>query len=207
MSTGIKRKHAAALADAESFRDLFAGCFEEWVFGGSVRRQCREVSDLDHILRPKWEDVPDGLFGEPKKVNLIVKRSEELLISGAFTKHQYNASGFRWGMLHRGMDFKNFKHEIWMAEPANWGGTLSIKTGSQEFSKRLVTGLLRNRRRNKDGHVWECVPCSRDGKCEKTCPECQGTKLKTVKIIPVPTEEFYFDLCGIEFVPPAARSI
>ena len=134
MSIGIKRNRAAALADAIAFRDLFAGCFEEWIFGGSIRRLRDEVCDLDHIVRPKWVDVAgDGLFAEPKKVNL---------------------------------------------------------------------GL-----RNKDGRVWECVQCPREGKCDKSCPECQGTRLKTVKVIPVPTEEFYFELCGVAWVPPEERSL
>ena len=76
MSTGSKRTHAIAFADAESFRKLFpAAAFARWEFAGSLRRCRPDVGDIDHVVIPTIAEalVPQGLFGEAKKtsVNLL----------------------------------------------------------------------------------------------------------------------------------------
>lgn len=213
MSTAIKRDRRSALADAEAFRKLFAGCFSEWVFGGSLRRNRPECSDVEHVVKPRWEEIPGtDLFATPTRINLLMRRADELAADLTVQKHVYGETGFRWGPLYRGFDFRNHMHEIYSATDENFGMQISIRTGSADFSKKLVTGLLRNGRRNHLGNVWRCDPCTqRDPtwvewrRCEKTCRECDGTGLKPVEIIPARTEEEYFALCGVPFVPPEDR--
>jgi len=99
-------------------------------------------------------------------------------------------------------------HEIFCADDTNWGSVLAIRTGSSDFSRRLVTGLLNRGMRNHLGKVWRCEHCPlRTGfdRCAKSCPECDGTGLKCIEPISVPTEEEYFKLCGIAFVNPEDR--
>ncbi len=208
MSTATKRPHADAAKDAGDFRALFDGCYEKWAFGGSLRRNRPEVADTEHVIIPRWADVPgDGLFGEPVRTNLLIARSDALVADGSLAKHFYGATGPRWGPLHRGMDFRGHMHELYSANAVNYGAQLAIRTGSAEFSQRLVTGLRRNGRRNKDGYVWACRACELPHEGDgKGCPECQGTRLVPVDKLPAATEEAYFELCGFRWIAPENRN-
>jgi hypothetical protein len=203
-STGPKRDYGAALLDADEFRNLFSGCFEKWVFAGSLRRKCETVSDVEHAVVPKIIEVPgDGLFGETKLVNAVCRRSDELEAQGIIRRHVYGTSGFRWGERYRGCDFKGYQHEIFMCEAQSWGALLAIRTGPPDFSKTLVNNIRKLGRRNHDGKVWRCEPCG-CGRRDQ-CTVCDNTGLKCVEVIPCPTEEIYFDLCGTRFISPENR--
>jgi DNA polymerase/3'-5' exonuclease PolX len=212
MSTSdTRRSYKEALKDAEDFRALFPSIsYSVWTFAGSLRRKCSSVGDNEHVVCPITGNKPNGgLFGG--EVNLLFHRLDELVASREVTQHIYGATGPRWGEKYRGIDYRGVMHEIFCADPQwNYGPTLGIRTGGPEFSKRLVSGLLRNQRRNYKGRVWRCEPCptasAAGQRCEKSCGECQGTQLKCIEAIPVATEEEYFKLCGIEFVPPERRS-
>jgi DNA polymerase/3'-5' exonuclease PolX len=208
MSTGTKRSWQAALLDANELRAMFdPACYERWEYGGSLRRGRAEVADVEHVIIARHGEVAgDGLFGEPKPVNLLWHRLEELVAAKTVTHHVYPNGTIRWGAKYKGVDFRGHMHELFVAEPDTWGPTLAIRTGPAEFSQRLVTGLLRNGRRNKDGFVWRCQPCTQPG-CtgEKGCPKCQGTRLEPVETIPAATEEAYFALCGVAYLPPEKR--
>ena len=206
MSTSTKIPLADAALIASQFRDLFDGCFARWEIAGSVRRKKVEAADVEHVAIAKMIDVPgDGLFAEPKRTNAILRRCDELVKDGTILKHIY-ANGLRWGEKYRGCDFKTRMQEIFLADEVNWGATLAIRTGSADFSRRLVTGLLRSGRRNHEGRVWRCEPCVAGDRCEKSCLKCQGTRLVPVEIIPVPDERTYFELCGVKYVEPEMRT-
>jgi hypothetical protein len=213
-----KRGWTEALAAAEAFRDLFTGSFERWEFAGSIRRRCREVGDAEHVVIPRIVDrAGDDLFGGTKLVNLLWERADALVAAGKAARHLY-ANGQRWGLKYRGVDFGYLGmvtlNEIFCADESNWGPTMAIRTGPADFSRQLVTGLLRNGRRNKDGAVWRCEPC---GVREvenvvggvlmgtKPCPKCDGTGLVPVERIPVPDEAAYFKLAGLAFANPEDR--
>lgn len=208
MSTATRRSHAEALFAAEHFRDLFStDLYERWEFAGSLRRRSPDVGDLEHVVLPRFGDAPaDDLFGTPKRVNLLFRRMDELLAAGVVARHIY-ANGFRWGQKHRGVDFAclgvTAANDVYCADADNWGPTLAIRTGSGDFSRRLVTGLLRNGMRNKDGKVWRCTACA-CGRAE-SCKACEGTGLVPEEAVSVPTEEAYFSLCGVTFVSPEKR--
>lgn len=210
-TTTTRRTLAEAMRDAEGLRALFDGCYERWVFAGSLRRRRPDVSDIDHVVIAKIDMVPgDGLFGDLKPVNLLWKRADTLEARSQVTRHRY-ANGERWGDKLRGIDFGDFNNEISRADETNWGATLAIKTGPVEFSKRLVNGLKRYGRRNHKGQVWQCEPCQwcnvpvDGGKTDHLC-RCEGTRLIPVEVIPVPDERFYFELCGVAWVEPERRA-
>lgn len=235
MSTATaKRVATQAMRDAEAFRDLFVDCFERWEFGGSLRRRAHEVSDVEHIVIPRFEELPtgDGLFAETNRTNLIWHRADQLVAGGKLTKHIYGATGFRWGEKYRGVDFRGFAHELFTAEADNWGSVLAIRTGPGEFSKRLVIALQRHGHVNEGGFVWNknAIRCacgwagawdqlwfpeqSPEGSKSKwtngndrpaLCPSCKSGNELTMERVSVPEERDYFQLCGMAYVEPEKR--
>jgi DNA polymerase/3'-5' exonuclease PolX len=72
--------------------------------------------------------------------------------------------------------------------PAQWGIQFMIRTGSAEFSHRLVTprkygGLMPSQYKVKDGAIWS-----------------------NNHIIETPEEQDVFNLIGIDFIPPELRT-
>lgn len=209
MSIGTRLPLRHAVAEAETFKALFDGTYERWTIAGSIRRQKPEVSDVDHVIIPTWGDVPaEGLFAEMKRVNLLMRRADQLVADGTITKHFYGITGPRWGPLSRGCDFHGLLHELRTATVENWGSQLAIRTGPAELSRTLVTGLRKYGYRNQDGDVWRCIRCPEyklDARCPESCVHCQGTGLKCVDRVSVHTEETYFELAGERYVPPEKR--
>jgi hypothetical protein len=137
----------------------------------------------------------------------LLRRMDELAAKVQIVRHNYNGKP-RWGNKYRGCDFNTLGttalHEVFCADADNWGPTMAIRTGPGDFSRRLVSGLHRLGRRNHLGYVWRCerCDCPRNG---DPCKLCDGTSLKPVEKISAPTEEGYFELCGIPFIPPEER--
>lgn len=217
MSTTMsKRQLHEALADAMAFRDLFPReAYERWEFAGSIRRKKQHVADVEHVIIPAFGDVPGkDLFATPTRTNLLLTCLDGLVETSVASKHVYggaNGATWRWGEKYRGVDFRGFNHELFCADADNWGATLAIRTGPAEFSQRLVTGLLRQGRRNKDGKVWRCEPCEwcvvpAVGADPDKCGKCDSTKLLPVEPIPVPDERAYFELCGMKYAEPEFRA-
>lgn len=181
MSTSIKRPLAQALRDAEDCRAMFAGYFRRWEIAGSCRRGKAEVGDVEHVVLPLHVEAlrikineltfdPNDIFSDDR---------------APFLKHVYCNGTNRWGDKYRGLSFRGFAHEIFMADEKNFGSVLALKTGPAEFSEMLVTVLKRNGRlHHADGYV----KYTKDG-----------------AIYSVPTEEAFFEACKVKWIPPAQR--
>lgn len=199
-----------AVFHAEKFRAMFdPSTYVRWEFGGSLRRRSRDVGDLEHVVIPRIADLPgEDMFATPAPTNLLLRRLDELAAKLQVARSDYGGGKHRWGEKLRGCDFNilgaTARHEVWIAEETNWGGKLAIYTGPADFSKRLVSGLLRNGRRNQLGHVWRCETCNCD-RYGPACKRCDGTGLVPVERISTPTEESFFSLCGIAYTKPEAR--
>lgn len=194
MSTGAKRKHAEALADAEAFKSLFpASCYERWTIAGSVRRLKPEVGDVEHVVIAREGDLPGkDLFATPVKGSLLWHRVDELREELVVSQHIYidkNGHGaFRWGERYRGLDFRGFNHEIFLAYPDGWGSRLAICTGPADYSHNLVSVIQRFGRYCKDGRVWQK---NNDGRPDD--------------LVPVPEEADFFKACGVPYIEPEKR--
>ena len=146
--TRTKRSWNDAITDIHALMDNIdfdASCVQ-WNVAGSVRRRCPEVSDIEIVFMPRFGDVASSdLFSTPRKVNLLWHRLEELISIGVIEKAKYgDIQNNRWGDKYRGVLFRDFKFEFFIADHDNWGPQLAIRTGPAEFSKKLVTGLLRH---------------------------------------------------------------
>jgi hypothetical protein len=211
-ATDTRLSLAEATFAARKFRDLFPPeTYERWEFAGSLRRGCRDVGDIEHVVVPRFVDLPGAdLFATPAPTNLLMRLLDELVRQGAVSPHDYGGRQ-RWGPLYRGVDFlvlATSLHEVFCADADNWGPILAIRTGPPDFSRRLVTSLRKSGYRNKGGYVWRCRRCPDAIKAEhpgERCPKCQGTYLEPVEKVGVPDEQTYFRLCGVPFTKPEER--
>ncbi len=183
MSTSIKRPHAEALRDAEDFRALFAGLYARWEIAGSVRRGKVEVGDVEHVVMP--QDV-DAFW---RRVDELTCNPGDMFAptDAPLRRHVYPNGTNRWGEKYRGVDFRGFAHEIFLADALNFGSVLAIRTGPAEFSEMLVTRMnIRGRFRQQGGYVRY---------------QASGA------VFGVGTEQGFFEACGVEYTAPAERTI
>lgn len=162
--TSSKRPLAEAIADAQAFRDLFPPeTFEVWKGAGSVRRKCELVSDVDHVVIPRFGEIASGdLFGTPSTVNLLWHHLDALVAGRQLEKWVRENGQSAWGERQRAVRFRGHKHELWCADRDNWGSILAIRTGPGDFSQRLVIQIQYAGYANVDGYVvsnhdWRCV--------------------------------------------------
>lgn len=185
------------LAEAERaalrFRSLFLGddgvaLAERWEIAGSVRRRRETVGDIEHVVIPR-EGVarPVGAFID-ERVNLVTNRLDWLLEDGVIEKQVKSDGLARWGPLYRALVFEGRVHEVFLADEANWGCILAIRTGPAELSACL------QRRFNSGGLYRQC-----DGYLRYTGGPASG------EIVSVPQEQGYFNLAGVPFVGPDMR--
>jgi DNA polymerase/3'-5' exonuclease PolX len=190
-TTTTKRTYAHAMRDALTMRDLFErDAWIKWDFAGSLRRGKPDVGDIDHVVLPRFGDLPNASLFAEGQTNLLFARLDELLAQGEISKHvyRYGESGqpiHRWGAKSRGVDFRGFNHEFTVADALNWGSVLLIKTGPADFSRHFVdrfnqVGILRQ----MDGYL---------------------RSIGTGEITPVPDEASYFRLAGLPFLRPEER--
>lgn len=148
----IKLPLAQAQPLAEKIRAALAPACRRVEIAGSIRRQKAEIGDIEIVCIPQY--APD-LFGDPGQslldlllVDLL--KNERLLPGGA-----------------NGDKYKNFyvpaadglKLDLFITSPECWGVIYTIRTGSADFSHKLVTprkhgGLLPSDLRVADGRIW-----------------------------------------------------
>lgn len=176
-------KHEALIV-----HDAMCELTERWEFAGSLRRECNECSDIEHVIIPKMGQIqkPDQMFAVPC-FNLLFDRLDELVEAGAISKATYGESQVtRWGEKSRSfLCGAGYRHEVYSATPDNWGVVMAIRTGPWQLSKHLVTEIKKRNHTVKDGS--QVFPIGRD------------------EPISVKTEKEFFELCGVPFREPKER--
>jgi len=134
-------------------RSTYPTCFKACV-GGSIRRGCPEVKDVEILLDPKtrrWTAKEGGdLFAVPRSEPAPEQVLRDLLAQGLIEK------GERWG--------KKYKQLKWLAPAVNidlfqrmgdvqWGVLQTIRTGDSSFSRAYVTELRRRGFRCEKGRI------------------------------------------------------
>jgi DNA polymerase/3'-5' exonuclease PolX len=188
VSTGTKRPLREAEQIADRFRGLFSGCYRRWEVAGSVRRRRPTVGDIEHVVIGDAGSILDGGLIFPREGSLLLERRDDLLRRGLIAKAVYPDGSHRWGERYFGVMFEGHRNEVFVADAQNWGAILAIRTGPAELSLRLVTELKsRGRFRQDKGYVrYANGPSAGD-------------------VLAMPTEERFFEVCGIEFRPPWER--
>jgi hypothetical protein len=233
MSTGTGLSYALARKLADNLIAHLAPSCERIEAAGSLRRYKPTVGDIELVCIPKintrYAPVQANMFGQAvpgqaKQINLLEGCLEELLTASerpifksvtdlldAFrrggkplTPPQGVGNLMRWGPRYKRFYVyyflaasrqKDRPHDLRGVVPVDlfittsdsWGSIMTIRTGPSDFSKALVTHLkYQTPYRQQDG----------------------GAVLKaTGRVVATPSEEDYFRLAGIPYLPPARRTV
>jgi DNA polymerase/3'-5' exonuclease PolX len=143
MTVKIKRPYEIALHAALDLLDLLRPACERIEIAGSVRRECREVGDLELVAIPRRTV---NLLGEPDGSEL-----DGVLYSWNFTLSKN-------GPKYKQFTYDGMQVDLFLAMPDNYGYILMIRTGPADFSRKMVTprpyGLKPPTVNVRDGYVY-----------------------------------------------------
>lgn len=138
---------------------------------GSIRRKKPEVKDIEIVAIPKPYD--SGLF--PSGIANVVNQWEK--VKGGM---EYGKTKYTQRILPSGI-----KLDLFFAEESNWGSILAIRTGSADYShKVLARGWVGRGFKGEGGHLMR-----------------DGMKYE------VKEEKDLFELIGIPYVEPENRNL
>ena len=162
---------------AETVVKALAPHCERIEIAGSIRRCKPEVGDIEIVAYP-WHIT--NLFGVSTGVTQLDMFNYEL-----FGRVVKNGSKYKQIEMRVGINLDLFI----VTPPAQWGVIFLIRTGPAEFSKKMVThrlngGELPFAYTVQEGAVW-----------------VDDVRIDT------PEEQDFFDLCGMDFVPPEKRGL
>ena len=164
---------------------------------GSIRREKPQVKDIEIVAVPRLEPTQAGLFGEPgEPVNLLRRKLDALVLEGILKRRKDPSGTECWGERHQRALYGDGANKVpvdlfGVLPPAEWGVIFAIRTGSAEFSRRMVTrriygGMMPEYTRVVDGALWRVDPHRRDEKIE---------------LVPTPEEGDFFRAIGYPDYP------
>lgn len=138
--TGIKYPYSEAYKIASAVLELLRPHCIRCEIAGSIRREKAEVKDIEIVAIPKPYET--GLFqnGIAEVVNQWEKVKGEL---------EYGKTKYTQRILPEGI-----KLDLFFAEEGNWGLIFAIRTGSADYShKVLANGWVKRGYHSKDGYL------------------------------------------------------
>jgi DNA polymerase/3'-5' exonuclease PolX len=191
VSTAIKRPRAQVLPVAKELLRLLAPSCERLEFAGSLRRETKEVGDIELVGIPKIDERitenpgflfnPNAELSQKIKVNLLWEQLD-VVAGRSYIKHGDKYRQF----VRRVPGGEPIKVDVFTATPENWGLIMVIRTGPWEFSRYVMTQLNRSGYKSDEGAVYVAY---RDEATGKLTPRGDP--------IPTPTEEDVFELARI----------
>lgn len=187
MSDKPRTPHADALRLANELVARLTPHVERIAIAGSVRRLKPFVGDVELLFVPKLADVADGLFDTVKE-SVTDHAIDAMLADGALAKRPSKTGQFAWGALNKlavhsatgiGVDL--------FCEPCagDWWRSLVIRTGPKEMNLRLIDSAAKRKVRvHAYGHGLT---------------DFGGSS------IPCASEEEFFAICGVAYLPPDKR--
>ena len=131
-----------ACAYAVEAQSRFSHLADRWVVAGSIRRECDQVGDCEHVVIPDYR-----LFGT-ETVNKLWDGLDRAEANGEIKQHVR-------GDRHRRISFAGqaVTHDIFLATPASWGYILLIRTGPADFSRQVMVKLSQRGLKGMGGQV------------------------------------------------------
>lgn len=165
-----------ALPIALSIKERLESCCDRVMIAGSIRRERKEVGDIEILCIPKKVLLQTGLFGgtyenDPSFVRVV----------DSFEKIKGNAaSGSYMQRIHP----SGIKIDFFTGTAESWGWQSIVRTGPADFSHRMAIEL------NHRGMTSEKFAIHR---------------ISDKKFIPCEMEQDFFKLIGMQFILPMAR--
>jgi DNA polymerase/3'-5' exonuclease PolX len=137
---------------AEIMRVLIQYCEPGYCeYAGSIRRRCETVGDVEVVCVPKTQQ---DLFGDPG-ASLLRLGIDELISKGQLSTPTKNGDKYKQFIIQA----TGQQLDLFITTKEQWPVIFAIRTGSAEFSRRLVTtrqhgGLLPSHLNVKEGRVW-----------------------------------------------------
>ena len=181
MSTSTRIPLARATAIARALVEEMQPHCERIMIAGSIRRGSETIGDIEICALPRWAKDTD-LFGAPYPVENTLYAwavAQEKDGKIAWTKG-FDPRGRYWqGVLPTGL-----KLDLFLPIPEGWAAITLIRTGSAEFTERVM-GFAKYRGYRFDAGVLKTI----DG-----------------EVVLVEDEREVFDLLGLEYTPPCERT-
>lgn len=179
-----KRSYLTVLPIANKILDRLAPACERIELAGSLRRQRPEIGDIELIAIPK---LNTGLFpnvpGAVSKIELldIWKHPSIKVIKGGSKYKQFSITT---------TNGHEYQIDLFLQpDPATWGVNMMIRTGSKEFSRRMVTA-----KQNGGFKPWQYEVDS-----------ARVVDRETGDLLPTPNESDVFKLWGMDYIEPQDR--
>ncbi len=176
--TKTKMSYDIALTLAQTVVIDLAPTCERIEIAGSIRRKKPEIGDLEVVCIPAAAEIP-SLFG-PEKISALDEHLNFIIRRRG------------WRIIKNGQWYKQFdigpcNLDLFITTPEKFGCVFTIRTGSPEFSHRLVTkkrlgGLCPAYMSFNAGRLWN-----------------NGVAIAT------PEERDVFVALGLKWIPPEER--
>jgi len=171
---------------------------------GSIRRECPEPGDIEIVCIPR--PVRPRL-GHPEITNQLAARLADLChldrICPRLDKNGRRAWGTKflraqWGSQNNPKTMgRVYALDLFITTPACWGVIFTLRTGSVEFSRRLVTP-------QEYGGAMPTLMFCRDGRLWKL-PHAEACKDQAAAL-DTPEERDVFAALGLPWIAPRDRS-
>lgn len=182
--------YSDALRLAEEFRSLISHRCEQTQIVGSLRRKRATVKDIELLVEPAFIDVPEGLFGDTQRTNLLRLFMLELKEAGIVRDRLGKDGKGAFGDRFMRMIWKGVAVDLFVClPPAQYGVLEIIRTGSAEFSKKLM------------------IPKHQGGYMPLGMRIEDGQLLDRGELVRTPTEQCVFEAIGLPYVRPENREL
>lgn len=192
MAEGRRIPWAEAHALAVEAMNLLTQATERIAIAGSIRRRRADVGDLELVCIPIVERRTQvDLFGEAAGAsahNHLDGLAAGLVESRVFGHRPDKNGRSAFGVKYKRLTYRGVGLDVFSASAETWGAIFTIRTGSADFTHKLVTprlmgGYLQTGRQVKDGRLWDAG-----------------------RLLDTPEERDFLRECGVPWIEPEERT-
>lgn len=184
--TKYKWSRADAIPAAKDLCDRLRPLCERIIVAGSLRRMKSEVSDVEILYIPKYQEQL-GLWGSEQGQNLADVAIQSMLDLHVISKRLNTSDRPTWGALNKlAVHRYGVPIDLFQTDHASWFNYLVCRTGPAESNIRIASEAERL------GFRWN--------------PYGSGfTRLSDGQVFPMDSEEAVFSFVGLPYLEPKNR--
>lgn len=202
MSNGIRVPYDEAKKIADNLVDQLSPACQRIEIAGSLRRKEPMVGDIEIVL---ILPIAYNLFGDPEEDETFALHLLDLALA------KVGCICIKNGKKYKRVVFRGkYKVDLFITTPQKWGCIFTIRTGSAEFTKRLVTnkkygGLCPSDLKFHEGRIWR-IPLRTPEEEEVRLFFDGLIKEDYLNPLDTPEEADVFKALGIDYVDPDLRA-